>query len=146
MKPPYEITFEERESYLYARVEASQLTGQIIYDFLTDILMEARRCRRRRILLERDIRVPPPEGEAQRAWNYFLEVVQGQRIAIYNPHPEITDSLRQRLTLLEKSPSHVRLFDQMPAAHEWVACGPVPDYNANKPRFLDRERHGGTNL
>src|SRR5437762_1783709 len=116
-----ELEFENREGYLYARVRAKRLTGQIVYDFLSDILTEAAKKRRHRILIDRDIPLAPPaKGEAREAWDRFVSIVEGHRIAIYNRHPKIESELRERLSFIDKSQSTIRIFDKMTAARAWV--------------------------
>jgi hypothetical protein len=128
---PYEVAFHKRHGYVYARVTATELSGQVVYDFLSDILAEAANIRFRRILIDRDIAEPPPDnGEALRAWNHFLSLVTGHRIAIFNRHPAIHDQLCRRLCLIDKSPSAIRIFDQMPAARAWLTRGPIPPHVA----------------
>ena len=59
---PYQLTFEEREGYLYERVSAATIDEETAMSYLREVAAKCRQLGYDRLLVERDIPVMLPPG------------------------------------------------------------------------------------
>jgi hypothetical protein len=90
---PYELTFEERDGYLYARVKCATMTREIALDYLGVIAGECSRLKYKLMVIERDVPVMLPDSDLFFTTNDFTRMMRGIRVAFVNPHGELDDHM-----------------------------------------------------
>src|SRR4051794_1227840 len=90
---PYELTFEERPGYLYARVTAENMTGYDARVYLTQITEEAARLGQQRIMVDRRIPMMLDAGTLFFAIKDLIDRIHGTRLVFVNPYPELDDDM-----------------------------------------------------
>jgi hypothetical protein len=94
VEKPYELTFEERSGYLYARVKADKIDRQSALSYLREVAAKCREIGCEYLMLERDIPVMLTDTDLFFTTNDFLRMTKGIRVAFVNPHLPLEDEMR----------------------------------------------------
>ena len=84
---PYELTFEEREHYLYAYVKADATSEQMAISYYSEITERCNAMQCARLLFVRDIPGMLPVGSLYFVLSDFETKITDVKIAWVNPHP-----------------------------------------------------------
>jgi len=117
----FELTFERRDNYLYARVEADQIDRQLVLDYLSEVIDEAAQARLRRIMIDRVIAFPPPN------WHDILAILTFHRVAILNRFPAITAELQSTLEVPAHPQLDIKVFEDHDEAERWLLAAEPPE-------------------
>jgi hypothetical protein len=90
----YQLSFEQRPGYLYARVSASSIDRQSALQYLGEVAAKCRELDCDRLILERDIPVMLTDADLFFTTQDFLSMMAGKRVAFVNPHATIDDEMR----------------------------------------------------
>ena len=116
----YELTFTERQNYLYALVRAETMTLAMAMEYLRAVVDKCIQIAPTRLLLERDVPVLLPDLDAFFTTRYFLEQMKGKRIAIVNTHLASSTHPHRKLLTDTRAGGHSRLFDNFVEAEKWL--------------------------
>ena len=117
----YELTFERRDQYLYARIETEQIDRQDVLDYLAEIIDRAAGARLRRIMIDRAVPVAPAN------WQDILAILTFHRVAIVNNFPAITGELQTKLEVPAHSQLDLKVFDDPREAEKWLLAEDPPE-------------------
>lgn len=116
---PYELTFENRRDYLFARVKAPKMDRSTAFEYLGDVADECARTRCKRMLIERDIPTPvrDPDGSAMHDFVRYSTTI---KIAIVSPYEAAAGSLKRVVDLGKKRGVQVGYFASRDKAEKWL--------------------------
>jgi len=117
---PYKLSFEQRENYLYARVEAETIDRPTALEYLSEVARQCARLDAKRLLLDRDIPVMLPDAELFNTTTDFLEMIRGTRAAFVNPYQDLTDAFDFAMVVGLNRGADYRRFDNTEAAEKWL--------------------------
>src|SRR5437667_2156919 len=81
---PYELTFEKRPDYLYARIKAPALDRATALDYLGEIADRCAATRCKRLLVDRNIPAATTDADAVLAIKDYVRMSAGLRVAFVN--------------------------------------------------------------
>jgi len=119
-KRPYELTFESRPEFLYAKVAAPGINRSIKLDYLAEILLACAQSRCKQILLERDIPVMVPDEEFASTVEDVVRASEDVAIAFVNGHKTIEPKLKKFVAASKKRGGKFRYFNNRVAAERWL--------------------------
>jgi len=120
LSKPYELVFEERPGYLYARITAPRVKPGMAFSWLADVADKCADVCCERLLVERDI-PEPPTSHALVAINQFVGMRDGQPVAFVNPHDGLVgETLRTQIEAGATLGARVAYFEDIPTAEEWL--------------------------
>src|SRR5215208_6197816 len=96
---PYELTFEERDRYLYASVKADSIDEKIAMDYLRKVAVRCEALETTHLLLYRDIPAMLPDGVLFFVTTEFLAMIRGVKTAFVNPHLLHADAMEFAITV-----------------------------------------------
>jgi len=125
--PTYELTFEKRPGYLYALVRSDKTTLEMAKEYLrrTAEMCDSVSCGH--LLLERDVPTMLSAVDLYFTTLYFLDLMNGKKIAFVNPHDAIHDHLEYAFLSGTRAGGHYRLFHTFPEAEKWLLKGQIRD-------------------
>jgi hypothetical protein len=118
---PYKLTFERRDVYLYALVQAADIDRGTALAYLREVAVECERQVCDRLLLERDIPVMLPDGDLFFTTHDFFGMMTGRRVAFINPHVPIDADMDFAVAIAASRGAQFRLCRNLKAAEEWLA-------------------------
>ena len=118
---PYELFFERRSGYLYARVRAADIDRPTALAYLRAIADESGRLNCDRVLLERDIPVMLPEADLFFTTHDFFGMMEGRKVAFLNPHVPIDDDMDFAVGIASSRGASFRLCRDLTAAEDWLS-------------------------
>jgi hypothetical protein len=117
---PYELTFHEREGYLYAHVKASTITEDIAMSYLREIKARCARINCIRLLIDRDIPATLPDGKLFFVAAGFQKMIQGIKTAFVNPYISNDDSLNFAIMVGTNRGGDHAMFNNVAGAEKWL--------------------------
>jgi hypothetical protein len=117
---PYELTFESRPEFLYARVAAPEINRSLKLDYLAEVLLACARSRCKQILLERDIPVMVPDEEFASTVEEVVRASENVAIAFVNGHKTIEPKLKKFVAESKKRGGKFRYFNDRSKAEKWL--------------------------
>jgi hypothetical protein len=117
---PYELTFEPRPNYLYARVEAKSIDEETSAKYLREVARKCRELDCDRLLLERDIPAILPPGSLYFTTKGFRELMDGVRVAWVNPYREIDKGMNFAILVATNIGGDFTLQPDIEAAEKWL--------------------------
>lgn len=114
------ITYEERDAYLFAHVSASEISPALGNDYLVDIARRARELNLAKIVVVRDIpSVMNPVDVFTGVGNVVADYY-GLRVAFVNPYPELREALEFGATVGNNRGAMFAVFDDEKTAVDWL--------------------------
>ncbi len=119
----YELTLEEREGYLYARVEAHTITEEIAMEYLQEVTDRCRELNCERLLVDRDIPAMLPDGTLFFVAAEFQKMIAGVRVAFVNKYLSNDDALEFAVRVGVNRGADYGIFDNQQDAERWLLGG-----------------------
>src|SRR4029077_6336709 len=116
---PYELTFEERDGYLYARIKADTMNREMALAYLGEIADKCAELNCRLLILERDVPVMLPSGDLFFTTQDFMNMMKGRRVAFVNPHSTIENHMDFAITIGTNRGADFALHNTVAAAEKW---------------------------
>ncbi len=120
LQRPYQLTFETKPNYLYARVVAPVINRTIKLDYLAELLIKCAEVRCDQILLERDIPMMMSKRDIESTLDDVLRASENVRIAFVNPHKPIEKDMRRFVNLGKRRGGQFRYFADQEDAQKWL--------------------------
>ena len=117
---PYELSFENRPEFLYARVAASTINRSLKLDYLAEVLLKCAQSRCKHILLERDIPMMIGDDEFEQTIEDVVRASEDVSIAFVNGHHDIERKLKKFVNQGKKRGGRFRYFSAREAAEKWL--------------------------
>jgi hypothetical protein len=117
---PYELTFEEREGYLYVRVSAAAIDRESALAYLREVADRCSRTSCSRVVLERDIPVMLSDADLLFTTDDFLGMMQDVRVAFLNPHQPIDDDMAFAMVIANNRGAEFKLHRSLDDAVAWL--------------------------
>jgi len=92
-EPLYELTFEERPGYLFAKIQAERLEYYPAQDCLHEIAREIRGLRQTRLMVYREVPSVMPRGQLFFISVKMAESFKNVKVALVNPYPDLDEAL-----------------------------------------------------
>lgn len=118
--PSYELSFEQREQYLFAHVKAPTIDQNSALAYLTEVFEECKRTNSRRLLIVRDIPEMLSDGTLFFVTAEFQRMIGSIRTAFVNPYISNEDAFKFAITVGTNRGANYRLFKSVPEAEEWL--------------------------
>jgi hypothetical protein len=118
--PSYELFFEERKGYLYARVTAEIINKEIAMAYLTQVAERAKRFAPKRLMLHRDIPQMLPDGVLFFVTAEFQQMIAGIKTAFVNPHLSNEDAFKFAITVGQNRGADYKIFSSDTDAETWL--------------------------
>jgi hypothetical protein len=120
---PYELSFEERPGYLYARVTAEVIDREMAMAYLTEVAERANRTNTTCLMLHRDIPEMLPDGILFFVTAEFQQMIVGIKTAFVNPHISNEDAFKFAITVGLNRGANYNIFNNDDAAETWLLRG-----------------------
>ena len=117
---PYELSFETRPEFLYARIAAPSISRSLKLDYLAEVLLKCAQSRCKHILLERDIPTMIEDKELEKTIEDVVKASEDVSIAFVNPHLDIERKLKKFVSQGKKRGGKFRYFSARDAAEKWL--------------------------
>lgn len=117
---PYELSFETRPEFLYARIAAPSITRALKLDYLAEVLLKCAQSRCKQILLERDIPAIIEDEEFEKTVEDVVRASEDVAIAFVNPHHDIEQKLKKFIALGKRRGGRFRYFSARDEAEKWL--------------------------
>lgn len=120
--PPkaYDLRFELRDGYLYARIESPSITRAMALDYLGEIADKCAETRCRCLLIDRDIPAVMPTADALAAIGEFIRMSEGVRTAFVNRHGAVGAPLKNVIKAGSQTGAAVAYFTTIESAEAWL--------------------------
>jgi hypothetical protein len=122
---PYELTFENRPDYLYAKIKSETITREIALRYLREVAARCTEVQCRRLLLERDIPVMLAGGDLFFTTNDFLNMIKNVRVAFVNPHATIESQMEFAILVGTNRGARFSLHPTVDEAETWLLGRPA---------------------
>jgi hypothetical protein len=116
----YELTFESRPEFLYARVAAPSINRSIKLDYLAEVFLKCAQTRCKQVLLERDIPAMLADEELAKTVDDVVRACEDLKIAFVNPHSTIAKQLMRFVSDGKRRGGKFRYFRNREAAERWL--------------------------
>ena len=116
----YELSFEERRGYLYARVKADIINRQVAMGYLTEVAARARRNESERLMLHRDIPAMLSDSVLFFVTAEFQEVIDGIKTAFVSPYLSNEDAFNFAITVGTNRGARYNVFNNDDDAEVWL--------------------------
>jgi hypothetical protein len=120
VKNSYDLTFEERDGYLFARVQAESVDQAIAMDYLRKVAARCDQLEATHLMLYRDIPTMLPDGILFFVTTEFLKMIRGVRAAFVNPYLSNTDSMDFAITVGKNRGADYHAFNNTADAEHWL--------------------------
>lgn len=118
--PPYELVFEERKDYLYARVSADSIDPATALQYLSEI---SRKCAVKgihQIMLVRNIPKMLNDGDLYFTAIGFQQMIGTRRVAFVNPYRDIREDMKFAVVVGMNRGGQYNIFDTEVEAERWL--------------------------
>jgi len=119
----YQLEFEERPGYLFARVTSDHLTREDAHDYLREIAERSNAMDCKKVLIERDVPTILPASDLFFTTNEFVKMMQGARIAIVSPHVTNHQALEFVTMVGSNRGASFHLHRTLEEAEQWLLSG-----------------------
>lgn len=118
---PYQLTFEIRPQYLYARVSCDAINQKIVVDYLHEITGKCRKLGRKHLMIERDIPATLSETDTFFTGTEFAHMgIDKIRIAFVDRREENTEHLEFAMLIVNNRGADLKLFHDPASAEKWL--------------------------
>jgi hypothetical protein len=117
---PYELSFETRPEFLYARIAAPSINRSLKLDYLAEVLLKCAQSRCSQILLDRDIPAMVADEEFESTIDDVVRASENVAIAFVNKHKEIEPRLKRFVTNGKRRGGKFRYFADRESAEKWL--------------------------
>jgi len=117
---PYEVKFEVRPGYVYARVIAERVDRPTAMWFLGEAISECANHRKKRLLLERGNAGEVAEEELFVMMDELLKLSDETRIAFLNQHLLSAEKIREVIRYGAGRGGNYRCFMSFEKAEQWL--------------------------
>ncbi len=117
----YNLTFEERDAYLYACVEADSVSFEMVIEYTNKIVQRLKSSRRKRLLLINESPVLP-STDCYLIASYIIKnaIAENVRIAIVDRSPQNRVKQQQISTASRDAGLDMQAFPDFNEAEEWI--------------------------
>jgi hypothetical protein len=116
----YEIEYRSHPEYLHARVAAEHIDRTTSQSFLSDVLMECARQRRKKLLLERANAGSVVESELAGMMADLLKMNDTTQIAFLNRHLRMAEEIADVVAYGASVGGNYKCFNSFKAAEQWL--------------------------
>jgi hypothetical protein len=120
LTPIYDLTFEERVGYLYAKVRSTSIDRDVAMAYLTEVAERAKAIKAERLMLHRDIPVMLPDGVLFFVTNEFQQMIAGIKTAFVNPYLSNAEAFRFAITVGTNRGAYYSVFTNDADAEIWL--------------------------
>ena len=120
VRRPYQLTFESRPEFLYARIAAPSINRSLKLDYLAEVLLKCAQSRCKQILLDRDIPAMVADEEFDKTIEDVVRATEDVAIAFVNPHKEIEPNLKRFVSIGKSRGGRFRYFADRESAEKWL--------------------------
>ena len=117
---PYQLTFEQRPGYIFARVRAATISRAAATRYLTEVAEYCAATGAKRLMLERDIPVMLPDSDLFFTTQDFLAMIGPLKVAFVNPHLSIEKEMEFAITIGTNRGANYNLFHSEAQAERWL--------------------------
>ncbi len=117
---PYQLTFEERDGYLFARITAETINRDMAMQYLNELAAKCAELKLERILLERRIPATMSNTDTYFVMGDLVRILGGRRFAVVNPHMSNEDSLGFSALVGANRGVRYRVFPNIDDAEAWL--------------------------
>jgi hypothetical protein len=117
---PYQLTFEERDGYLFARITAETINRDMAMQYLNELADKCVELKLERILLERQIPATMSNTDTYFVMGDLVRILGGRRFAVVNPHMSNEDSLGFSALVGANRGVRYRVFQNIADAEQWL--------------------------
>lgn len=133
MTLPYEIDFEDRKDFAYARISAHAIDRSMAFAYLAEVVMKCAEHRQKKLLLVRDIPAVMSDEDMIAALRSLLSMGSGMKIAIVNAQPGLGKNLREIVNAECADRDDCSYFEDLAEAERWLlAEGGISSINPIK--------------
>jgi hypothetical protein len=118
--PSFELTFEERPGYLYARVVADAIDRQAAAEYLLDVAAKCEELSCSRLVLDRDIPTILNASDLFFTTKEFLPMMVGISVAFLNRHETIENEMEFAVMVARNRGADFKVVRDLAAAEEWL--------------------------
>lgn len=116
----YNLGFERRDQYLYARIQADFMDLDTAKRYLREIADRVVNDDYKLLLVERDIPTMPGRGSLYYAVQAFQEYIGDRRVAFVNVYENIQDEMDFVVLLAKNNGGEFKVFDNVDEAEAWL--------------------------
>jgi hypothetical protein len=117
----YQVVFEDRPNYLYARLEAGGTDKRLAAVYLREIIDTCRESKHDRILIECNIAGPISTSLVFLQTGFLEKIAEGLKIAIVDGDEQHHLHLERGIRYLGSEAVNVRPFQSKDDAEAWLA-------------------------
>ncbi len=119
-EPPYQLLFEERKGYLYARVSATAITPAAAIKYLSEISGKCTEIGCEQLMLVRDIPEVLDDADLDFVTFGFQHMIGSKKVAIVNPHKAIREDMKFAIVMGLNRGGEYNIFDREDEAERWL--------------------------
>jgi len=116
----YELTFEKRPGYLYARISAENINREIALTYLREVAERANMLEAARLMIHRDIPEMLPDGILFFVTAEFQQMIVGIKTAFVNPYLSNEDAFKFAITVGHNRGANYNIFTNDDDAETWL--------------------------
>lgn len=116
----YQLTFDQRDGYLYAHVKAETIDQESALSYLREVAARCDELETTHLMLYRDIPVMLPDGVLFFVATEFLEMIRGVTTAFVNPYASNEDAFNFALMVGKNRGGNYALFNNTAEAEIWL--------------------------
>jgi len=116
----YELTFEERPRYLYAYIKADEMTTQMSFSYLSEIVEKCAALDLKAVLIYRDVPAVVEPASIFFSMQDETELLKGLKLALVTPHPSTEEALNFAILVSNNRGAQFKLHKTIEAAEEWL--------------------------
>src|SRR5687768_11630150 len=118
--PEYKLTFDNREGYLQATVQAKTIDRETALDYLSEMANKCRQLEYDRLLVVRDIPSMVDLGSLFSIAENFPDLMQGIKVAVVNPFAEIRKDMDLAVLMATNRGAQFTVHNSIPEAENWL--------------------------
>jgi hypothetical protein len=119
-QPPYELVFESRKDYLYARISAKSIDPAIAMQYLSAISHKCTECRCEQLMLVRNIPKMLSDSDLYFTVTGFQHMIGTRKVAFVNPYREIREDMKFAIVVGMNRGGQFNIFDTEVEAERWL--------------------------
>jgi hypothetical protein len=116
----YELVFERRPNYLYARISAARIDDEMAITYLRQVIAKCRKSGYNRLVLERNIPQMLSPGSLYFTTKVFRQLTEGIKVAFINPHENIDNGMNFAVLMATNIGAEFSLQPNIESAEEWL--------------------------
>ncbi len=116
----YNLGFEKRDNYLYARVQADFMDLETAKKYLSEIAERVISDGYTKVLVERDVPTIPGVGSVYFATKEFRQFVGNRKVALVSVYDSVKAEMENVVLFANTAGGNFRLFDTIHQAEWWL--------------------------